>query len=74
MARQDVHTGEGREDTPGNLRALLPGDQLRKGLKFLQLDSGYVPNWTTRDAFREFYQNWFVIFTSFEIFLISNMK
>jgi hypothetical protein len=35
-------------------------NSLRPGRKSLGLARDYVPDWTSRDAFREFCQNWFV--------------
>jgi len=34
---------------------------LRPQLYELSLSSSYVPDWSREDAFREFYQNWFVL-------------
>lgn len=42
-----------------------PGEDREKLVKSrpaLGLSVGYVPAWIPRDAFREFYQNWFVSF------------
>jgi hypothetical protein len=33
---------------------------LRTGRRSLGLSRYYVPEWTGRDAFREFFQNWYV--------------
>ena len=43
------------------LSFLDPGSDLRAGRQALGLTRNYVPDWTTRDAFREFVQNWFVV-------------
>jgi hypothetical protein len=56
-----LHNGEDREDIPENEIYLRPGDKLGKGWKVLNLDKGYVPDWNTCDAFREFFQNWYVV-------------
>jgi hypothetical protein len=50
------------------LHFLDPGSDLCAGRQSLGLTRNYVPDWTTRDAFREFVQNWFVIYplTTFE--------
>jgi len=37
------------------------GSDLRAGRQSLGLTQNYVPDWTARDAFREFVQNWFVM-------------
>ncbi len=53
-----------REDSPGSDDwglFLDPGNDLSAGRQALGLTRNYVPDWTTRDAFREFIQNWFVI-------------
>lgn len=34
-------------------------DDLRPGIAALGLSRHYIPYWTRRDAFREFYQNWY---------------
>lgn len=55
---------EDREDSADSddwrLFFLDPGSDLRAGRQALGLTRNYVPDWTTRDAFREFVQNWFV--------------
>lgn len=33
-------------------------DTLRRSKQALGLTRSYVPSWTSRDALREFYQNW----------------
>ena len=33
-------------------------DTLKGGKQALGIARNYVPSWTSRDAFREFYQNW----------------
>jgi hypothetical protein len=33
-------------------------DTLRRTKQALGLTRNYVPSWTSRDAFREFFQNW----------------
>ena len=43
------------------LSFLDPGSDLCAGRQALGLTRNYVPDWTTRDAFREFVQNWFAI-------------
>jgi hypothetical protein len=35
-------------------------ESLRRSRQALGISMGYVPAWTPRDGFREFYQNWFV--------------
>jgi hypothetical protein len=34
---------------------------LTRSRQGLGIDINYVPRWTLRDGFREFFQNWFVI-------------
>ncbi len=36
-------------------------DVPRPGVKQIGISKYYVPSWTTEDAFRELYQNWYVI-------------
>jgi hypothetical protein len=36
-------------------------DVLKKGRQPIGLSRNYVPGWDSRDAFREFYQNWSVL-------------
>jgi hypothetical protein len=46
------------------LHFLDPGSDLCSGRQSLGLTRNYVPDWTTRDAFREFVQNWFMMLPS----------
>jgi hypothetical protein len=51
---------EDQDDIPGG-EILHAGSSLKKGEYPLNLDRNYLLYWTTRDAFREFLQNWFDI-------------
>jgi hypothetical protein len=35
-------------------------ETLRRSRQSLGISAAYVPTWTPRDGFREFFQNWFV--------------
>jgi len=56
------NSGEEQEETSDNDTFSLTRTELRQGLYNLSLEKSYAPDWTTRDAFREFVQNWFVGF------------
>jgi hypothetical protein len=53
-AEEDQGPEDGRNILP-------PGNELKSGLIRLNVDKDYLSRWTTREAFREFVQNWFVI-------------
>lgn len=40
-------------------------ESLRRSRQALGISVDYVPTWTLRDGFREFFQNWFVAKISF---------